>query len=627
MKIEHNETSMLRRMEKLWDKVRSSASAKPQISSGLDRRDFLHMGALTGAAAASFGGLTVAASAATVDQDQICDIVSAPSNLNEVTILELKEEMTAGHLTAVDLLNYYLTRIKMLDQNRAEDAHRDGENGRAKKCPRVNSILELNPDAHAIALERDAERRKGQVRGPLHGIPILLKDNMDTADKMQTAAGSLALVGMPALQDSTVAAKLRAGGAVILGKTNLSEWANFRGSPSTSGWSGRGGQCNNPYIIETNPCGSSSGSGAAVSANFTAGSLGTETDGSIVCPANNNGVVGIKTTLGLTSRAGVVPVSHDQDVVGPHGRTVADAAAILGVIASQTPDPRDPATFTNRNKVFSDYTQFVNPDGLSGARIGVMRNGVTGGSAKADAIYETAIEAMRDAGAIIVDPADIPTIHDIIGFVSENTVLIYDLLRDLNAYLATRAGVPIKTLADAIAFNEAHADVELQYFGQELFLLAQSDPFTQAEYQAALANERMIGGPQGIDATLRQFGVDALVSPTGWPAWTTDLINGDHFLAEGSSSPAAIAGYPAINVPMGNSFGLPVGITFTGTAFSEPTLIKLASGFEHVIQARIVPQFLTMLPTSTSTDREKSAASPRVNSTVNATTMMRPRMT
>jgi len=610
-----NKTAMLRRIEKLFANVRSSASTKPQPPPGVDRRDFLRMGALAGTAAASFGSLAAAApAAAALDQAQASAIASAPSNLNEVTILELQAQMTAGHLTAADLLNYYLKRINVLDQNQDEDG------------PRVNSILELNPDAHAIALQRDGERRKGQVRGPLHGIPILLKDNIDTADKMQTAAGSLALVGMPAQQDSTVAAKLRAGGAVIMGKTNLSEWAYFRGSPATSGWSGRGGQCNNPYIIKTNPCGSSSGSAAAVSANFTAGSVGTETDGSIVCPANHNGVVGIKTTLGLTSRAGVVPISHDQDVVGPHGRTVSDAAVVLGVISSQTPDPRDPATFANREKVFSDYTQFLDPDGLRGARIGVMRNGVTGGSAKTDAIYDAAIQALSDGGAIIVDPADIPTITDIIAAVSEFTVLIYDFLRDLNAYLATRVGVPIKTLADAIAFNEAHADVELKYFGQEIFLLAASAPFTQADYQAALANERMIGGPQGIDAALQQFGVDALVSPTAWPAWTTDLINGDHFLAEGSSSPAAIAGYPAINVPMGNSFGLPVGITFTGTAFSEPTLIKFASGFEHVIQARIVPQFLPTLPTSTPTHDRKSAASPKIGATVNATTAMRPRM-
>jgi amidase len=615
----YNKTAMLRKMEKLLDRLRSSAAPKVQLSSGIDRRDFLRMGALAGATAVT--GLSSAVPASAADQAQSSAAHSAPTQLNEFTIIELQAEMAAGHLTAVHLLSYYLTRIKLLDQS----------------GPNVNSVLELNPDAPAIARQRDAERRRGIVRGPLHGIPVLLKDNIDTADKMQTAAGSLALVGMPPLQDSTVAAKLRAGGAVIMGKSNLSEWANFRSTSSSSGWSGRGGQNNNPYIIDTNPCGSSSGSAASVSSNFTAGSLGTETDGSIVCPANNNGVVGIKPTLGLTSRAGVVPIAHDQDVVGPHGRRVSDAAVVLGIIASQNPDPRDPATFKNRDKVFSDYTRFLDPDGLKGARIGVMRKDITGASPKADAIYDAAIQAMSDAGAIIVDPADIPTIDDITSGVSEFAVLIHDFLRDLNAYLATRVGVPIRTLADAIAFNEAHANVELKFFGQELFLLAESDPFTDAEYQAAVAHDLAIGGPQGIDAALQKFGVEALVSPTGTPAWTTDLINGDHFILEGSSSPAAIAGYPAINVPMGNSFGLPVGITFTGTAFSEPTLIKLASGFEHVMKARIEPQFLPKLP-NTTVHHEASAASTSVNAgtsskvnastspKINASTKMHPRM-
>jgi amidase len=422
-----------------------------------------------------------------------------------------------------------------------------------------------------------------------------LKDNIDTADHMQTAAGSLALVGSPPLQDATVAGKLRQAGAVILAKTNLSEWANFRSIHSSSGWSGRGGQANNPYAIDRNPCGSSSGSAAATSASFAAASLGTETDGSIVCPANANGVVGIKPTLGLTSRAGVVPISHNQDVVGPHGRTVADAAAVLGAIASKTADPRDPATSANRNKVFTDYTQFVNTNGLAGARIGVARNGVTGFSDKADAVYEAAIQIIKNAGAFVVDPADIPTINEIQAGASEFVVLIFDFKRDLNAYLATRAGVPIKTLADAIAFNEAHAAEELKFFGQELFVLAQSDPFDQATYNAAVAHDLQIGGPQGIDAVLQQFNLHAIVAPTGSPAWTTDLVNGDHFIFA-SSSPAAIAGYPAISLPMGNSFGLPVGITFMGTAFSEPTLIKVASGFEHAAGARLVPQFLPGLP-------------------------------
>ena len=542
----------------------------------IDRRSFLRMGALAGAAAATVPGLARPSSGRARPRR-----VGAADDLDivEATIAQLQAAMASGHLTAESLVNRYLARIEELDE----------------RGPKVNSILETNPDAGDLARALDAERRAKGPRGPLHGIPILLKDNIDTADQMQTAAGSLALVGSPALQDATVAAKLREAGAVILAKTNLSEWANFRSIHSSSGWSGRGGQANNPYAIDRNPCGSSSGSAAATSASFAAASLGTETDGSIVCPANANGVVGIKPTLGLTSRAGVVPISHNQDVVGPHGRTVADAAAVLGAIASKTADPRDPATSANRNKVFTDYTQFLNTNGLQGARIGVLRNGVTGFSDKADAVYEAAIQILKGAGAIVVDPADIPTIDEINGGASENVVLIFDFKRDLNAYLATRVGVPIKTLADAIAFNEAHAAEELKFFGQELFLLAQSDPFDQATYNTAVANERQIGGPKGIDAVLQQFNLDALVAPTGSPAWTTDLVNGDHFIFA-SSSPAAIAGYPAISLPMGNSFGLPVGITFMGTAFSEPKLIKLTSGFEHAASARLVPQFLPGLP-------------------------------
>jgi amidase len=423
MSKSNRNTAMLRRLERVLGRVRSSME-RPQSSSGIDRRSFLRMGVLTGAAGGSFGGAAAATSAAVHQARPV--VRSAPSALNELSILELQAEMKAGHLTAVELLNYYLTRIYLLDQS----------------GPGVNSNMELNPDPHAIARHMDAERRRGIVRSPLHGIPMLLKDNIDTGDKMQTAAGSLALVGTPALRDSTVAAKLRAAGAVIMGKTTLSEWAYWRGSPATSGWSGRGGQCNNPYILDASPLGSSSGSGAAVSANFTAGSLGTETDGSILGPANNCGVVGIKPTLGLASRAGVVPISHNQDVVGPHSRTVSDVAVVLGIVASEPADPRDPATFANRDKVFSDYTQFLDADGLRGTRIGVMRNGVTGGSAKTDAIYNTAIQAMADARATIVDPADIPTIADIIAFGSEFIVLTYDFLRDLNDYLAREWACP-----------------------------------------------------------------------------------------------------------------------------------------------------------------------------------------
>jgi amidase len=519
--------------------------------------------------------LTVPAKAETSDS-------SVPTFLNEVTIAQLQKMMTSGSLTSVQLVTYYLQRIAKLDRS----------------GPFVNSIIELNPDAVAIARSLDEERRHGHVRGPLHGIPILLKANIDTADKMQTTAGSYALLGTPAPMDSTVASKLRLAGAVILGKTNLSEWANFRASYSSSGWSGIGGQCNNPYSINRNPCGSSSGSGAATSANFTAGSLGTETDGSIICPANNNGVVGIKPTVGLTSRAGVVPISEHQDSVGPHGRVVADAAVVLGAIASTTPDPRDPYTSTNRDKVYSDYTQFLSENGLKGARIGVTRNGTTGFDPKVDAIYDTAVQAMQDAGAVVIDPADIPDINDIYAG-PELSVLLFDFKVDLEAYLKGRVGVPIKNLADAIAFNNAHANLELRFFDQLLFELAEAidvtDPDVIAQQMADVELDHQLGGAMGIDAVLQQYSLDAIVAPSGAAAWTTDLVNGDHFLF-GNTTPAAIAGYPMINVPMGTEFDLPVGISFIGTAFSEPTLIKLASGFEHVVKARREPKFLGKLP-------------------------------
>jgi amidase len=355
------------------------------------------------------------------------------------------------------------------------------------------------------------------------------------------------------------------------------------------------GQVKNPYVLDRNPCGSSSGSGAAPSANLCAAAIGTETDGSIVCPSSANGVVGIKPTVGLTSRAGVVPIAASQDTVGPHGRTVADAAAVLGAIASTAADPRDPATSTNRDRVFGDYTRFLDPNGLAGARIGVARAGVSGYSEETDAVYEEAIKAIRAAGATVVDPADIPTIDQINAGAEEITVLVFEFRRDLNAYLATRTGVPIGSLADAIAFNEAD-DVELRWFLQEWFLEAESQPYSEAEYLEARETARRIGGPDGIDAVLAQFDLDAIVAPTGSPAWTTDLVNGDHFLGA-SSGPAAVAGYPLISVPAGSSFGLPVGLTFMGTAYSEPTLIKLASGFEAATQARRKPEFLPTLPT------------------------------
>ncbi|HVS65971.1 MAG TPA: amidase [Thermoanaerobaculia bacterium] len=496
--------------------------------------------------------------------------------LEEATIAELGELLRMNRLRVRGLVNRYLRRIETLDT---------GEGG-------VNSIIELNPDAFDLADTLDDELRNGIDRGPLHGIPIVLKDNIDTGDQMLTTAGSLALVGAPALQDATVAAKLRAAGAVILGKATLSEWANFRGFNSSSGWSARGGQCRNPYVLDRNPCGSSSGSGAAVAASLCGAALGTETDGSIVCPASANGVVGIKPTVGLTSRAGVVPIAATQDTVGPLGRTIGDAAAVLGALTGV--DPRDPATQASEGRSFTDYTQFLDPGGLAGKRIGVLRQ-LTGFSAETDEVFEQALAAMSDAGAVLVDPVDIPSFNEFANDSSEIIVLIYEFKRDLNAYLATRTGVPVSTMLDVIEFNVANADRELQFFGQEWFELAEQEIFSEQEYLEALERGPRLAGPEGIDAALQQNGLDALVAPTNSPAWPIDLVNGDAFLG-GSSSFAAVAGYPLITMPAGFSFGLPVGISFMGTAWSEPQLITMCSGFENANPVRRPPTFIDSLP-------------------------------
>jgi amidase len=405
---------------------------------------------------------------------------------------------------------------------------------------------------------------------------------------MRTTAGSLALVGAPALQDSTVARRLREAGAVILGKANLSEWANFRGFQSSSGWSGVKGQCRNPHILDRNPCGSSSGSSAAVAAALTAAALGTETDGSIVCPSGQCGVVGIKPTVGLTSRAGVVPISFTQDTVGTHGRSVSDAATVLGALTGV--DPRDAKTANSAGHLFKDYRQFVQPDGLAGARIGVARQ-FTGATTETDEVFEQALQVMRDAGAILIDPVELPSFDAFNADQSEIIVLIYEFKRDLNAYLASRSGVPVRTLADVIQFNLEHAEKELKFFGQELMELAESEVFSEAEYQEALVRGAMLAGEQGIDAALAANSLDAIVAPTNSPAWPTDLINGDAFLF-GSSGFAAVAGYPLISVTGGFVFDLPVGITFMASAWSEPTLIRIASGFEAAADVRRRPRFL-----------------------------------
>jgi amidase len=552
--------------------------------SGITRRDALKLGVAAGAAAG------VAAVAGTTAQ------AAAPTNLNEATIAQLQSNMHSGGLTSSHLVDYYLARIRTLDQ--------DG--------PGVNSVLEINPEAREIARALDEERRRKGPRGPLHGIPVLLKDNIDTGDRMQTAAGSLALVGRPALRDSTVAKNLRAAGAVILGKTNLSEWANIRSTSSSSGWSGRGGQCNNPYIIDFNPCGSSSGSAAAVSANFTSVSIGSETDGSIVCPANVSGVVGLKPTIGLVSRAGVVPISHTQDSAGPHGRTVADVAVVLGAIQSKTSDGRDAATAgvplgwantgrTRPTNIPSDYTQFLDPAGLQGARLGLWAAGSANASPKEQAAFLAAQDAMTKAGATLVT-FDFDHASDINSGNAEFLVLLYDLKLDLANYLKDRTGVPIHNLADAIAFNKAHAAAEMPWFGQEIFEIAQamdtSSPdapqpqFGGMTYNQALALDQLIGATEGIDKVLKDHHLDAIVAATANIGWATDLVNGDRPGGFGASTPPAIVGYPIISVPSALIKGLPVGVSFFAGAFSEPTLIKLASGFEHVMQARREPKFI-----------------------------------
>jgi amidase len=530
----------------------------------------------------------------------------------EATVAQLEAQMAAGTLTSEQLTRAYIRRIEQLDQ---------GGPGVG-----VNALIELNPDALSIARHADALRRQGKVLGPLHGIPVLLKANIDTGDKMQTTAGSLALQGTPALHDSTVAANLRAGGAVILGKTNLSEWANFRSFFSVSGWSAVGGQTHNPYGLDRNPCGSSSGSGAAVSANFATVSLGTETDGSIVCPANANGVVGIKPTVGLTSRAGVVPISHTQDTIGPHGRTVADAAAALGVIQSRTFDGRDTATggvplgwqgrFTRPNNIPTDYTQFLNPNGLTGARLGVTRQGIDNAPAKVVAAFESVLAALKAAGATVIQldgtNADVSPAFSFPPATGELLVLEFDFKGDLQSYFATRVGVPMagKTITDAVAFNNANADAEMPFWGQEIFeetqaLLPGADTpqpdatflqFPGMTYNQALAADQA-AVVNGIDLAISTYKLDAVVAPTDNPAWSTDLLYGDHFVF-GSSGLGAPGGYPYVQVPAANVFGIPFGLTFFGTAFSEPKLITLASGFEAVTRERAnnPPQLTPTIP-------------------------------
>ncbi len=536
----------------------------------MKRREFIGCGGMVGAVA--LGAVPdLAARPAPPDQ-------AAPEpafELDEATIAGLQARMEKGELSSRRIVELYLARIAALD--------REG--------PALRSVIETNPDAPALAEDLDRERKAKGPRGPLHGIPVLLKDNVDSADRMTTTAGSLALQGSTPPRDATLVARLRSAGAVLLGKANLSEWANFRSTRSTSGWSARGGQCRNPYALDRSPCGSSSGSAVAVSANLAPLAVGTETDGSIVCPAATCGIVGLKPTVGLVSRAGVIPISATQDTAGPMTRSVADAAALLTALAGG--DPRDPAT-AGAAAHATDYTRYLDPRGLSGARLGVARN-MAGFHPDTDRLLGDAVAEMKRQGALIVDPADVPAIGDLGD--PELEVLLYEFKAGLEAYLATLgARAPIRTLADAIAFNEGNREREMPFFGQELFLKAQDKgPLSTRAYREALEKCRRLSRKEGLDKVLGAHRLDGIVAPTGAPAWVVDPVLGDHYVG-GNSTPAAVAGYPSISVPMGSLFGLPVGISFIGGPWSEPKLLSLAYAFEQATRHRTPPRFLAGAP-------------------------------
>jgi len=530
----------------------------------MKRRNFLQTTAAT----------TIAAIAKPVSALPVSKPESPPAfDLEELTITDLQQGLQSGKYSSRELVEKYSDRINDVD----------------KKGPSLYSVIEMNPDAERIAVALDRERKERGPRGPLHGIPVLIKDNIDTQDRMMTTAGSLALVGAKPQHDAFVAQRLREAGAVILGKTNLSEWANFRSNKSSSGWSGRGGQTKNPYVLERNPCGSSSGSGAAVAANLCAAAVGTETDGSVVCPSSANSLVGIKPTVGLVSRAGIIPIAHSQDTAGPMARTVRDAAILLGAMAGV--DARDEATNAGRGKVVADYTQFLDKDGLRGMRLGIARKHF-GFNERVDKLMDELLAEMKKLGAVLVDPADVPTTGKFDD--SEFEVLLYEFKADLNAYLAGLGPqAPVRSLKDVIAFNEKNRDREMPYFGQDIMIKAEAKgPLTSKRYLAALQKNHLLTRAQGIDAVMKKNRLDALVAPTGGPAWPTDWINGDHFTG-GYSSASAVAGYPHITVPAGYVFGLPVGISFFGGAFSEPKLIKIAYAFEQATKMRRPPQFLS----------------------------------
>lgn len=523
-----------------------------------DRREFLGATAL-GSAALMMKNTRKVSAQTTADAFE----------LEEMTVSELQTAMQSGKMSAKEIAQKYLERIAAVDG-------------------RINSIIETNPDALKIAEELDKERKAGKVRGALHGIPVVIKDNIDTADRMKTTAGSLALVDAPTPKsDASVAEQLRRAGAVILAKTNLSEWANFRSNNSSSGWSGRGGQTRNPYILDRNPCGSSSGTGAAIAANLAAIGIGTETDGSIVCPSSVCGIVGLKPTLGLVSRTGIIPIAHSQDTAGPMTRTVADAATLLNALTAV--DRRDSATAQNAKNAEKDYTRFLQKDGLKGAKIGVARQ-YFGNNSRIDKFMETHLQVLKDGGAALTD-VNFPTLKEFGD--AEYEVLLYEFKADLNKYLAERRS-PYKTLKDLIEFNEQNKDREMPYFGQEIFIQAQEKgDLEDRAYRLALLQSKVLTQDKGIDAIMKKDNLDAIIAPSNAPTWMIDLVNGDcggGYIS--SSSLAAVSGYPNITVPAGYINELPVGVSFFGRAFSEPTLIKIAYSFEQATKARKKPKFL-----------------------------------
>ena len=540
----------------------------------MDRRTFIGTTAAGGAGLAMTSACAPTASDAPASGSGGSQV--PPFEFDEVTVDDLQRMMESGEHTARSITEAYIERIEAMD----------------RRGPELRSMIEINPDALDIADELDAERRADGPRGPLHGIPVALKDNLDTHDRMTTTAGSLALEGSIPPRDSFVAERLRAAGAILLAKANMSEWAYFRGERATSGWSARGGQCRNPYALNRNPCGSSSGSGVAASANLCALTVGTETGGSIMCPSSSNGIVGIKPTVGLWSRSGIIPISHSQDTAGPMTRTVRDAAILLGGAVGV--DPRDEATSASDGNFHTDYAQFLDPAGLRGARIGVARS-FTGFDPRVVELFEDAILAMRDAGAVIVDPANLPVSNwsDELPLI----VLEYEFKADLNAYLATLGpDAPVRTLEEIIEFNERNAELEMPHFGQERMIASQArGPLTDEVYLNAVRTIQRGNREDGIDALMNEHQLDAIVAPTRDLPWTTDHIKGDRLDGGSSAGPAAIAGYPDISVPMGFVSGLPAGVSFFGRAWSEPTLIRIAYGFEQATRHRRPPAFAPTL--------------------------------